>query len=245
MSWKRYQTAGPVTALYVAPPLTDASETLPVIYAGIGPDVVAYDLCSGKFLARLESLPTGVVHGLRESLQVSSDTTSWRYVVAFGQKQLALIKSCHEYEPNLQPDAALKNNDANKNTLAGATAKVVRHHRVKLQSSRHVTFEDMVCDVKLLPGDVHSPRTQSFSAAVGFAHNFVQVWSLCATAAGDEPTCTHQLQCDVRCLLYSMSFFGSGVSNLVVASGTIFNEIVIWDPFGGSPRSAVPAVLQS
>ena len=65
MSWKRYQTAGPVTALYVAPPLTDASETLPVIYAGIGPDVVAYDLCSGKFLARLESLPTGVVHGLR------------------------------------------------------------------------------------------------------------------------------------------------------------------------------------
>ena len=40
MSWERHQTVGPVTALYVAPPLKNDVIDRLVLYAGIGPDVI-------------------------------------------------------------------------------------------------------------------------------------------------------------------------------------------------------------
>ena len=40
-----------------------------------------------------------------------------------------------------------------------------------------------------------------------------------------------ELKCTERCLLYSMSLWGDSVETLHVASGTIYNEILIWKIF--------------
>ncbi|KAI5063151.1 hypothetical protein GOP47_0021698 [Adiantum capillus-veneris] len=59
--------------------------------------------------------------------------------------------------------------------------------------------------------------------AVGTTDNSVSVWSM--------RNCYFLLhvKCAERCLLYSLRFWGDDMKNLLIAAGTIFNEIVIWD----------------
>ncbi|MCO5580983.1 hypothetical protein L7F22_034858 [Adiantum nelumboides] len=59
--------------------------------------------------------------------------------------------------------------------------------------------------------------------AIGTTDNFVSVWSI--------SNCTFLLhvKCAERCLLYTLRFWGDDLKNLMIAAGTIFNEIVIWD----------------
>jgi len=66
--------------------------------------------------------------------------------------------------------------------------------------------------------------------AFGFAHNFIEVWNW------KKNTKIHTLR-NEPCILYSLSFqFVSERGTLLVASGTVFNKILIWDIFGdGKP----------
>ncbi|CAF1921673.1 unnamed protein product [Brassica napus] len=41
-----------------------------------------------------------------------------------------------------------------------------------------------------------------------------------------------EVQSPERCLLYTMRLWGSSISTLRIASGTIFNEIIVWKAAG-------------
>ena len=257
MSWERHQTICPVTALYIAPSLTKSVHNVSVIYAGIGPDLYAYDMHSSVLLFRKESLPTSVVHGIRESIEVSqsvgdhkcngSTSKQSRYIVTFGQKQLGLTLASHNhsYTDKAQVATRSKASCSENVYVENQRRENDRHHEMILDSPQrmqqltvelavlqNITFSDMICDAKLL---LDSDNISNLTIAVGFAHNFVEIWRVNSKSV--ERTCTHRLQCDVRCLLYSLSFYGGCASDLVVASGTIFNQIVIWDPFGNGMAS--------
>lgn len=71
--------------------------------------------------------------------------------------------------------------------------------------------------------------------AIAYAHNFVQVYNIPALTSSElsesfniENQLIYQIQCQIRCILYSARFFGTHLSNLVLASGTVFNQVHLW-----------------
>ncbi|XP_038903665.1 uncharacterized protein LOC120090197 isoform X2 [Benincasa hispida] len=59
--------------------------------------------------------------------------------------------------------------------------------------------------------------------AIGCSDNSFHVWDTC------ESRMTLKVESPVRCLLYSMRLWGDDIETLRVASGTIFNEIIVWE----------------
>lgn len=81
-------------------------------------------------------------------------------------------------------------------------------------------FGDWIFDVRVLS------REASLQLAVGLAHNYVQIWE----PASDRVL--RSVQCAERCILYALAFHGRGADELLVASGTVFQQILLWKPFG-------------
>ncbi|CAI2164202.1 6485_t:CDS:10 [Funneliformis geosporum] len=59
--------------------------------------------------------------------------------------------------------------------------------------------------------------------AIAFAHNFVEIWNI------QNKVCVYSIQCEERCILYSARFFGETRNELILASGTVFNQVHLWD----------------
>ncbi|KAL3827740.1 hypothetical protein ACJIZ3_016542 [Penstemon smallii] len=71
--------------------------------------------------------------------------------------------------------------------------------------------------------------------AVGCSDNVVYFWDIV------RYTMFSEVKCSVRCLLYSMRMFGNEVESLRIASGTIFNEIVVWK-VAHQDHAAIPGI---
>jgi WD40 repeat protein len=114
----------------------------------------------------------------------------------------------------------------------------------------YLELSDWIHDVRLLNIQLqHEENNEcAFLLATGMANNNCEIFGLRCKATTDEqdillqPTRLQCITCDVRCMLYSLSFHGHGWDNtnvlsssdvklpsLIVASGTVFSEIVVWD----------------
>ncbi|KAJ3349140.1 WD repeat-containing protein 6 [Allomyces javanicus] len=63
------------------------------------------------------------------------------------------------------------------------------------------------------------------------AHNWVEIYP---SVDAHRPDVT--LQCSERCILYSATIFGNSLESVVIASGTVFNQVLMWRPNG--PKDA-------
>lgn len=72
--------------------------------------------------------------------------------------------------------------------------------------------------------------------AVGLSDNSVALWD------ARESNVVHRVRSSERCLLYSMRMWGESMEALRVASGTIYNEIIIWKL---SPQSLLSSSTDS
>uniref|UniRef100_A0A7S2LPV2 Anaphase-promoting complex subunit 4 WD40 domain-containing protein n=1 Tax=Leptocylindrus danicus TaxID=163516 RepID=A0A7S2LPV2_9STRA len=81
-------------------------------------------------------------------------------------------------------------------------------------------------------------------AAVGLAHNLVEIWQVPIAKTSfrnsdkiqqQVPMRLFQIVCDTRCITYCMAFYGwdenhgESVDSLSIAVGTVSNKILIWD----------------
>ncbi|KAI9907929.1 hypothetical protein PsorP6_004129 [Peronosclerospora sorghi] len=68
----------------------------------------------------------------------------------------------------------------------------------------------------------------------------MQIWD------PERQTILRSVQCAERCILYSLAFHGRSFDELVVASGTVFQQILLWNPMekAGQHSSAVVAPVQ-
>lgn len=96
---------------------------------------------------------------------------------------------------------------------------------------------EWVMDVALVSG---APRADGCPAelAVGLSDNSVELWDVTAR----EPVLKRRIECTERRLLYCMAFHRpvvSALEELRVASGTVWDEIVLWAPHIGAqaPRA--------
>jgi WD40 repeat protein len=89
-----------------------------------------------------------------------------------------------------------------------------------------ITTKYQLLDMDDLILDCHRIRIdERETIAVGYAHNFVDIFAI------DEDNSYVRLtrcQCQVIVVLFSMSFYGDSINNLIIASGTAFGEIYLW-----------------
>ncbi|XP_028092869.1 uncharacterized protein LOC114293047 [Camellia sinensis] len=83
-------------------------------------------------------------------------------------------------------------------------------------------FSHWVLDVCFLKDHASSPHQESCCLAIGCSDNSVSFWDYLKLKAN------FHVRCPDRCLLYSMRIWGEKVEALRIASGTIYNEIIVW-----------------
>ncbi|GAB1604303.1 WD repeat-containing protein 6-like [Argonauta hians] len=100
------------------------------------------------------------------------------------------------------------------NIVTYSDQKITKKHQSRL-------FQDWIWDVRWLAQTAHCP--DRFIAAT-LGHNVIVLWN---------STTDHLLKhvrCQEQCILYSAHFIGVSWDQLLVASGTVFNQVVVWSP---------------
>ncbi|KAI8141833.1 WD40-repeat-containing domain protein [Fennellomyces sp. T-0311] len=90
-----------------------------------------------------------------------------------------------------------------------------RENQMSISLGHAYQFPDWIMDLCWL---------DSGEFAVAFAHNQVQIYDI----VEEKAVLVDHVQCEVRCILYSARFFGDTRESLLLASGTVFNEVHVW-----------------
>ncbi|KAG1376263.1 hypothetical protein G6F61_007744 [Rhizopus arrhizus] len=86
-------------------------------------------------------------------------------------------------------------------------------------------FKDWIMDAQWIIEKEDSPSNKM---SIIYAHNFLEIVQLNVSGSIDV---LYSVQCQVRCILYSARIFGTTRDTIIVASGTVFNEVHLWKPF--------------
>lgn len=98
----------------------------------------------------------------------------------------------------------------------------VEAHDALQRLGKSKVFCDWVFDVQIL--SKQQEQAADLMLAVGLAHNFIQIWDPV------RDLMLRKVQCAERCILYSLAFHGRSMDELVVASGTVFQQVLLWNP---------------
>ncbi|KAL3531563.1 hypothetical protein ACH5RR_010885 [Cinchona calisaya] len=212
---------GEVSALCFLHLPTNKSNSLPLLLAGTGSEILVYDLATpNTLLASFQVFEGTRVHGIildhHFALQSTPPPLSFQLAV-FGERRVKLF-NLHFTTHSLQPALQL--------TLLHTLPK----------------FTHWVLDVCFLNKNGATSSNQGHLwLAIGCTDNSVWFWDIFTLQL------VSQVQCADRCLLYSMRMWGRDVESLLVASGTIYNEIIVWklDFQNHSPVLRSPAENQT
>ncbi|KNE72600.1 hypothetical protein AMAG_17043 [Allomyces macrogynus ATCC 38327] len=86
---------------------------------------------------------------------------------------------------------------------------------------------DWIKALRILPASGH--------VVMVTAHNWVEIYP---SVDARRPDVT--LQCSERCILYSATIFGDSLDSVTIASGTVFNQVLLWRP--NRPQDADGAI---
>ncbi|XP_046542365.1 WD repeat-containing protein 6-like [Haliotis rubra] len=84
-----------------------------------------------------------------------------------------------------------------------------------------VVLEDWILDLRFMA----EPKSQRCAQlAVTVAHNVILLWDIASRMLLERVDCTE------KCILYCAHFINSSWPTLVLAAGTVFNQVIIWSP---------------
>ncbi|XP_066278123.1 tRNA (34-2'-O)-methyltransferase regulator WDR6-like isoform X2 [Branchiostoma lanceolatum] len=96
---------------------------------------------------------------------------------------------------------------------------------------------DWIWDVCwLLPDQTQGKAVRQLALALG--HNTVVLWD------AEAQRSIREVHCQEKCILYCAHFIGSSWSDLMLAAGTVFREVVLWKPCGQKEDQDCVSVLQ-
>ncbi|OVA13542.1 WD40 repeat [Macleaya cordata] len=202
---------GDISALCFLP-LPPEISSFPFLLAGTGSQILLYDVQAGKLLNSFHVFEGIRVHGIccssfldvvTTSGDGSSSTKLAFKIVVFGERKVKLFRL--HFEMALECQNQLK-----------VCAEL---SLIQLLPK----FNHWVLDVCFLKEDkVTSENNSSSHLVVGLSNNSVCLWDI------SRSTIVLEVTCPERTLLYSMRLWGDNIKALRVASGTIYNEVIIW-----------------
>ncbi|KAK2364819.1 notchless protein [Trifolium repens] len=164
------------------------NHSLPLLLAGLGSEILLYDLELGKIMRSFSVFDGVRVHGITSS--------SESVIAVFGEKRVKLFSFSFENDDSGRPLL----------TLIHLLPK----------------FGHWVLDVCFIKGCLPCSNVESDFLAIGCSDNSVHIWDISSSST------VLKVQSPVQCLLYTMRLWGHNLDVLRIASGTIFNEIVVW-----------------
>ncbi|KAG6619439.1 uncharacterized protein LOC122317079 isoform X2 [Carya illinoinensis] len=181
--------------------------SLPYLLAGSGSQILLYSLDSGQLIRSFHVFQGIRVHGIacNDSINCAEGTISSKLafqLAVFGERRVKLF--------SLMIDFGLKPQNG-----SGICVNLNQLHLLP-------KFNNWVLDVCFLKGLVRSLDEGSHCLAIGCSDNSVLVWDILSSSV------VLQVQSPERCLLYSLRLWGDNIEALQIASGTIFNEILVW-----------------
>ncbi|XP_038683982.1 uncharacterized protein LOC119984211 isoform X3 [Tripterygium wilfordii] len=180
--------------------------SFPFLFAGSGSQLLLYDLAAGTLIQSFCVFQGIRVHGISSTSFVSTNSSHSSRLVfriaVFGEKRVKLF--------NLDVGMALEPQSQSRVCVS----LVLLHSLPK--------FSHWVLDVSFLKNCVTSSLEESDFLAIGCSDNTVRIWDVSSLSFILE------VQSPDRCLLYSMRLWGENLEKLHIASGTIYNEVIIW-----------------
>ncbi|XP_063963460.1 tRNA (34-2'-O)-methyltransferase regulator WDR6-like [Lytechinus pictus] len=201
-------------------PVTALDVTENFILAGEGPYLHVYDL-SAKQASRFSTqvLHHQVIHGIRKGHGST--------FAVFGQKAINFVKIDQRNKCISLLNNALEVTDwiwdvcwLQSNTIASDTnncafSGLPHHYDNEGKEKEHSL-------------DVILPNT---TVAIATGHNAVLLWDVAKMCV------LTSVYCQENCILYSSKFIGQTWNDLVLAAGTVFNQVVFWRPHGSRDAS--------
>jgi hypothetical protein len=92
--------------------------------------------------------------------------------------------------------------------------------------ANEIFMTDWIFDVRMLQSAAGGDF--AWEIAVGYAHNRVELWRVESTGGVDVVA---KAYCSERSLLYSMRLTGETRSSLRAFGGTVFSDVLLWQPF--------------
>ncbi|CAN6470401.1 unnamed protein product [Victoria cruziana] len=176
----------------------------PFVLAGTGSQILLYDIGKRKMLNMFNVFEGVRVHGIFSGApsHYSESSKCFFNIAVYGEKRVKLFQLAFSGLDCACP------NDVNAGLL-------LIHSLPK--------FGHWVMDVCLLKVDGNGAcNEKSSNLAIGFSDNSICLWDVC------EAKVVLQVQSPEKCLLYSMRFWGDNLKHLRIASGTIYNQILVW-----------------
>ncbi|XP_029644930.1 WD repeat-containing protein 6 [Octopus sinensis] len=100
------------------------------------------------------------------------------------------------------------------NIVSYSGKRITEEHRSR-------EFQDWIWDVRWLTNTDQCPNS---NLAITLGHNVIVQWNWTADQL------LNYVHCQEQCILYSAHFIGVSWNQLLLASGTVFNQVVVWSP---------------
>ncbi|CAL9009232.1 unnamed protein product [Prunus brigantina] len=181
--------------------LPSSFSSFPYLIAGSGSQIMVYDLEVGRMVRSFDVFQGIRVHGIVCCSSTDCAEGTLPSVVAFN------IVVFGERRVKMF-------------SLQVAMGQLVSVSLTLLQSLPK--FANWVLDVSFLKGSVSGSNEEGDCLAIGCSDNSVQLWDVTTS------TVVLEVQHPEKTLLYSMRLWGDNLQALRVASGTIYNEIIVW-----------------
>ncbi|KAJ4844773.1 hypothetical protein Tsubulata_003478 [Turnera subulata] len=211
---------GEISALCFLHPPPHLS-SLPFLLAGTGSQLLLYSLEAGKLIQSFQVFRGIRVHGITCCSFTASSKTEDRSlsfeIAVFGEKRVKLL--------------ILSLSLSSQNELPLSVELSLVHSLPR--------FSHWVLDVSFLKCGVSSNEKENHYLAVGCSDNSICIWNVSASSVVLE------VQSPDKCLLYSMRLWGENLEDLRIASGTIFNEIIVWKVVLQGPVQSFPPSMSS
>ncbi|KAL8147906.1 hypothetical protein AgCh_005287 [Apium graveolens] len=202
---KRGDYLGEISALcFLHLPLTLSS--LPYLLSGTGSQILLYDLNTGNMIKSFQVFEGIRVHGLSCTIMNCTQGTCFSKlhfkIAVFGERRVKLFILSIDIETDMQNQAHV-------------SVDLILHQTLP-------KFNQWVLDVCFLEDAISSSSKWKQCLAIGCSDNTVCFWDLSRSSS------IFEVKSPERCLLYSMKMLGEQIGDLHIASGTIYNEIIVW-----------------
>ncbi|XP_020520511.1 uncharacterized protein LOC18430075 isoform X2 [Amborella trichopoda] len=190
------------------------NSSFPLLLAGTGPQILLYDVENGELLNSFFVFDGIRVHGISASLldldHEKSSSKNPVKIAVYGERKVKVFSLC--ISGKFHPESDTK-----------ACIDLILVHSLP-------RFNHWVMDICFLKGINEGTgqvltlgdHDKSNHLVIGLSDNSLCLWHI------SRSKLLFDLKSPERCLLYAMRIWGDDIPSLHVASGTIYNEILIW-----------------